>query len=360
MQPNDPSIYRKNMNYTPLNHTPMHFTPMNYTPLRIRPVNNQKGANLLTFILLFFLISVTASSVYLTVNKTVNANTNNFKVISAIPTFTPTPKIETYAINNTPAVIPTQGPILQNVVEDSLTDSKATYGVVIKNLKTGEMYTMNEHRVFQSASLYKLWVMIETYNQMANGKLKEDDVLSRSIPSLNSEFGIASTEAELNDGGITLTVKDALTQMITVSSNYAAYLLTDKVGYKNVKTFLENRNFTDSSISSPPKTSAHDIATLLEELYNREVADTTYTTKMLDLLKAQQVNRKLPKYMDQDIVIAHKTGELNEFSHDAGIVYEKNGDYIIVVLTESNNVKDAEEHISQLARNVEKYFENKN
>jgi hypothetical protein len=60
---------------------------------------------------------------------------------------------------------------LSEVVEKSLTGTRGTYAIVIKNLRTGEIYTRNETRIFEPASLYKLWVMGTVYKQVKAGTL---------------------------------------------------------------------------------------------------------------------------------------------------------------------------------------------
>src|SRR5687768_656507 len=59
------------------------------------------------------------------------------------------------------------------VVQQALLGSTASYAVVIKNLKTGESYSLNQHTVYESGSLYKLWVMAVAFNQIKSGQLKE-------------------------------------------------------------------------------------------------------------------------------------------------------------------------------------------
>jgi beta-lactamase class A len=65
--------------------------------------------------------------------------------------------------------------------------------------------------------------MTETYKQIEAGTISPDDVLSSSIPELNRIFDIDPENAELTEGDISLTVSQALNQMITISHNYAAF-----------------------------------------------------------------------------------------------------------------------------------------
>jgi beta-lactamase class A len=196
-------------------------------------------------------------------------------------------------------------------------------------------------------------VVLEEINK---GSLSENQQLSRNVIDLNNDFDISSDEADMQDGVISYTVQEALTKMITQSDNYAAYLLTDTVGFDKVKTFLQKYGFSQSSFSQPPKTSAADIAQFFEKLYNGELADAATTQKMLNLLKGQRINGKLPKYLPEEVSIAHKTGELEAFSHDAGIVFSPAGDYSIVILSETNNPPEAVESIATISKDVYNYF----
>lgn len=248
---------------------------------------------------------------------------------------------------------------LKDTVEYALVGKQGVYGIAIKNLKTGETFYSNEHKVFESGSLYKIWIMTTAYDQIQNKTLKEDEVLSEEIAVLNKEFNIPTESAELTDGIITIPVGNAIEQMITISHNYAALLLTKKIKLSNVVVFLKQNGFTESKVGidgSSPTSTPYDIALFFEKLYKGELANKENTEKMIDLLKKQQLNDKLPKYLPQDAVVAHKTGEIGWFSHDAGIVYSPSGDYVIVVLSESQFPPGAEDRIAQVSKAVYEYF----
>lgn len=263
-------------------------------------------------------------------------------------------------------VSPTPKPVnyksLQETIEKSLEGTTGSYGVFVKNLKTGESFSLNENKVFESGSLYKLWTMAVVMDQIESGDLETDQKLSQGIAILNRKFGIDPALAEQTQGTITLTVDQALTQMITISHNYAALLLTEKVKLSTVEAWLLEKGFNYSKVGtdgSAPTTTPLDIALFMEKLYKGELANPESTSKMIDLLKAQQLNNKLPKNLPPGTVIAHKTGELGWFSHDAGIVYSSKGEYIVVVMSESSSPKGAEERIADLSLNIFNYFHKK-
>lgn len=248
---------------------------------------------------------------------------------------------------------------LEEVVRKSLKDAKGTYGIFIKNLKTNETYYSLEDRIFEAGSLYKLWIMAEAIRQIQNGELDENEILSDEITTLNSDFNIDPEWAELTSGTITITVNQALNQMITISHNYAALLLTKKIKLSSVKKFLQDNNFNNSIVGTDgatPTTTPSNLALYFEKLYKGDLADEDHSKKMIEFLKGQKKNNKLPKNLPKDVVIGHKTGEIGMFTHDAGIVYTNKGDYIIVVLSQSELPKGAEEKIANLSKAVYDYF----
>lgn len=251
---------------------------------------------------------------------------------------------------------------LEDAVTTALFESKGDYAIVVKNLRTGESYTRQPDKQYEPGSLYKLWVMATVFDQVKQGNLSEDEELSRSIAFLNSSFGIAAADAEQTSGTITQTVSQALNQMITISHNYAAMLLTEKIKLSTVKAYLAENGFNNSRVGTKgevPMTTAHDIAKFMEKLYKKELVTPEYSEKMIEFMKKQEKNNKLPLYLPSGVVMAHKTGELGMVSHDAGIVYTDKGDYIIVAFSETESPKGAEDRIGRVSEAVYQYFMSK-
>lgn len=298
----------------------------------------------------FTLILIGAIFLYIGTNFFLGNYSNKRELVSPLlnnPISTPSPKI--YPKDS-----------LEGVVQSALEGTKGMYAVAIKNLKNGQNYYFNEHQVFDAGSLYKLWIMAEVFDQIKKGNMKEADILSDSISNLNKKFKILEENAELKEGDISLNVADALKQMITISHNYAALLLTQKIKLSSVDLFLQKNGFSESSVGTDgdsPKTTAYDIALFFEKLYKGELTSQDYTSQMIELLKMQQLNDKLPMNLPDGVVIAHKTGEIDYFSHDGGIVFSPKGEYIIVVLSKTDNLPATEGRISQISKGVYDYFE---
>jgi len=318
----------------------------------------KKGKRLFTLILFLCLVGLGLFFLKHLISSTESKNSMqpNQKIMpenSSLPQETPMP---------TTTVTANAVSSLQQAIQRALTGTYGTFGIVVKNLKTGETYTQNAETTFDSASLYKLWVMAVVYDQISQGKLSESDTLTQDAAYLNNEFGIDTDNAEQTSGSVSTTVSDALNQMITISDNEDALLLTDKVGLNAITQFLQNNGLLESKIGlsgNDPTTTPHDIVNFFELLYNDKLNNQAYTNEMISLLKQQALNEKIPEYLPLPVVTAHKTGELDDYSHDAGIVYGPNGDYILVVLTQSDNPILANERIAEVSLAVYNYFNNK-
>ena len=265
----------------------------------------------------------------------------------------------------TPTLLPTptsppNSASLESAVQNSLTGTHGSYGVVVQNLKTGEYYGFNQHQVFKSGSLYKLWVMAVVYQQIQQGKIHLTDTLSKNLDDLAKEFNVTIDPSEPQTSGLlSMTVSDALYEMITISDNNAALLLTDKVHVSALAKFLQTNGFTESKVGvhgEDPTTTPSDIALFFNKLYTAKLANQEQTNNMLTLLKGQRLNSKIPQNLPTNITVAHKTGEIEDYSHDAGIVYGPDANYIIVVLTESDDTDAAIDRIANISEAVYGYF----
>lgn len=232
------------------------------------------------------------------------------------------------------------------------------YGIVVKNLKTGETFTNSENKTFLSASLYKIWVMAATFQQISNGKMSENEELKGSLDELNVKLEIATQSAEPTPEKkeVTYNLGEAIDVMITVSDNYAALLVASRSGEQSIFNFLKTYGLENSSYKQPPKTTAIDVANLLEKIYKGEVVNKQYSQRMIEILKKQKLNDRIPKYLPTYTEVAHKTGELGYFKHDAGIVFSNKGDYIIVVLSETEDSASSAEKIANFSKDIYEYF----
>lgn len=244
---------------------------------------------------------------------------------------------------------------LSETIEPFLENELGEYSIYIEHLQNGDTYVLSPDRPYISASLYKLWVMGAVYEKLEAGTLTKERVMSDEIPKINERFNIASESAERTEGEISMSIGQALDEMITVSHNYAALLLSQTVTLSSTRQFMEEYGYDDSFLD-PPTTTARDVAKFYKQLYHKEIVTPSASDEMMILLKNQEWNDRIPKYLPEDTIVAHKTGELVDVKHDAGIVFTDKGDYIIVLMSETPSQENAAEVEAKISEAVYGYF----
>lgn len=254
---------------------------------------------------------------------------------------------------------------IQDYLQTETQKLPGNYGIFIKDLKRGTTYQVNADQTFEAASIYKLAVMYKAYDSINRGELKKDNVLTEDQSSLDE--ALTSTDPGSTPPGeyfgvVSNNVADALRAMITVSDNYAALLLANKLGWQNIDDFLHQQKIEGFDLvhQQEPTATAKAVGNLLEKIYDNTAVNAQSSQEMKDLLLAQQINDRIPKYLPQDVKIAHKTGELDNIRNDAGIVYGKNSTYIFVFLSETPVPEDATKNIAMLSKKMYDVLENPN
>src|SRR5262249_18575542 len=120
-------------------------------------------------------------------------------------------------------------------VAKALGGQAGTFGVAVRNLKTGQSFTIDSDSFYPSASLYKLAVMYEVFRQNAAGGLAFDETLTVQDQDIDE-----TDDDEPMYLHQQVTTKKALELMIDLSSNAAAHILTDRVGWMQINQSMAN------------------------------------------------------------------------------------------------------------------------
>lgn len=260
--------------------------------------------------------------------------------------------------------------------------------VAVKHLGTGEEFYLNADEAMTTASLIKLAVMVETYWQAEEGKVKLDGMIMLRKADMVPGSGVLTDSFS---PGATLALRDAVRLMITVSDNTATNLVLDEIGIAatgkrmaslgmpetriNAKVFRGSTTSIDKARTDKyglGSTTARETVKLLEMIHAGKVAGPKACEEMLGILKKNQDNDKLARKLPSGTPLAHKSGSVNAAKTDAGIVTlpakkgEKPQAFVICVLTNENKdqrwVVDnaAQVMIADIARAAYDHFTKKN
>jgi beta-lactamase class A len=240
---------------------------------------------------------------------------------------------------------------LEARLREALGDEVDSYGVVVKNLADGSGALINPDKVFYAASLFKVAVMYEVFHQRSLGLLSFDERLL--VTPYYAGFDLGTLPVEVCQ---TLSVGEALGYMMSISDNTSAVLLQDRVGSANINRSLAALGLTKTRLLSDDlPTTAAEMALLMEIIARGQAVDDAASQEMVNLLASEEIDNGLRAGVPEGTLVAHKTGNWSNATHDAGIVYLPAGQagapgatYVIAVLSEKPYETELTAKLSQV------------
>lgn len=253
--------------------------------------------------------------------------------------------------------------------------------VYVEHLGTGERVAIDADAEYETFSVIKVPIMATVLDQVRQGRLR----LDQRVPLRLDQRRLPSGVLYALDAGLQPTVRDLLTLMIVISDNEATDALADLVGRDAVTRFMGSLGLSQTRIrfsdlewdrlwlsgldpawrdASGDRTvvfpfekysaaevseafrrviedtglyfgrsTARDIGRLFALMARGDLVSGDASALMVEILKKQQVNDRLPRYLGRGVAIAHKTGDGQPWvANDAGIVWVNGQPIVIVVL----------------------------
>jgi beta-lactamase class A len=246
---------------------------------------------------------------------------------------------------------PAQGTDLKVRVQQLIGSRGAEVALVLRTLDGKDELLIDPDKAFHAASTMKVPVMIELFRQAEAGQLRLDEPLA-----IKNEFHsiVDGSVYQLSVGddsdtevykavGKTMTLRELCDAMITVSSNFAANLLIERLGVENIRKTVtrlgangmnvlrgvEDQKAFDKGLSN--STTARGLAVLMQKIASGQAVSPKADAEMVAILKRQKFNDAIPAGLPPGTPVAHKTGTITKIHHDAAIVYGPHP-YVIVIL----------------------------
>ena len=261
---------------------------------------------------------------------------------------------------------------LESRVRGIISASGAEVAVAYRTLDGSRELLIDPDRPFHAASTMKVPVMIELFRQAHEGRLSLDDRLPvrNEFHSLadGSTFSLSvgdDSDAEVYAAvGQTLTLRQLCEAMITVSSNFAANLLIERLGVANIQRTVkalggdgmqvlrgvEDQKAFDLGLNNT--TTALGLLVLLQRLAHGTAVDAQADAAMIDILKRQKFNDAIPAGLPDGTPVAHKTGNITRIHHDAAIVYASRPYVLVLLVRGVEDQKKSAVLMAELSRTV--------
>lgn len=239
---------------------------------------------------------------------------------------------------------------LRRQLERLMTAYEGVAGVSVRNLATGESLSIRGGEKFPSASLIKVSILVTALDEVRRGNLRMDDPISMIARDQVGGSGVL----QYMHSGMEMTVQDAAALMITLSDNTATNLLLDKLNIRTVwakmdslglpatrvhsKTFIRATSVAmDSSVKyGLGVTTPDETLELFARLHAGTAVNPAMDSVALTLLRANQDFTKLVRWVPESVIVAHKTGEVDQSRNDCGIIQGPQAPVAVCVMTREN------------------------
>ena len=232
-----------------------------------------------------------------------------------------------------------------------IASSGAEVAVAYRTLDGKTELFIDGDKPFHAASTMKVAIMIELFRQARDRQLSLDDTLP-----IRNEFRsiVDGSPYQLSEGddsdtlvyaavGKSMTLRQLCDLMITVSSNFAANLLIERLGVENIRRTVsalgadgmqvlrgvEDQKAFDKGMNNT--TTARGLLVLLDRIAHGTAVDASADAAMIEILKRQKFSDAIPAGLPTGIGVAHKTGNITRIHHDAAVVFAARP-YVLVLL----------------------------
>ena len=246
--------------------------------------------------------------------------------------------------------------MLDKSLLEPLASQTGDFGIVLEQGQS--RVCLNADKPLVAASVIKLWIMLAAFQAFHDGKLFPSN---EYVLSANDKVPSCGALTYLTDG-LRIKLIDLVTLMIILSDNTATNVLIDRLGIGYIYTVAQKYGFIGVSLGRKLFDDEADqrginnfvspaaAADFMRGLLRGDLVTPTASQEILHILSDQRLNGKLPFFLHgRGIKCAHKTGEDDDITHDAGIVYSEKP-FVICMLSNHVDVPAFERFIQDAAR----------
>lgn len=225
--------------------------------------------------------------------------------------------------------------------------------VYFEFLNTGTNISTSKDAEFFPASLLKVPIIMSAVKNIEEGRWKWDTELTLVESDKDAHFGNIYKQPT----GTKFTVEYLIEKMIKDSDNTAYYITLRNLEKDAPKQSVWNHLGLQDFFTNDGKVSAKRYAVVLRSLYNAAYLSKEDSSKILTLLTKTPFNEYLEQGLLKGTKFAHKIGEIPSEAvyMDSGIAYLPNRPYLLVVMTQGKEKKEAERIMKDISLKTYEY-----
>jgi beta-lactamase class A len=234
---------------------------------------------------------------------------------------------------------------LKEKLQDLAKSVQGDVGIYVRHLKSGKTVSINADTIFPTASMIKLPLTIGVFNQIENGNLGYDTVLTYKDSLLYEGEDILGSFKS----GEKISLAKVLMLMITTSDNTASLWCQSLAGTgTEINNWLARNGFLHTRVNSrTPGREQNRLKYGWGQTTPREMAELLVKVregKVISLRASERIYRNLvrifwdSKALSQippNIQAASKQGAVDESRSEVVLVNAPHGDYVFCVITKN-------------------------
>ena len=236
-------------------------------------------------------------------------------------------------------------------IEILLNNFNGEVGFYFLHLDKGIDFGINENKIFPSASLIKIPIMVQIFNRVENDNLNLDSLLIYDSSLINYKYKGDDSIARFKENE-TISINKLLTHMITFSDNHASlWLQIIAGGGTKINEILDKYNFTKTKVNSRTlnredqylqygwgQTTPKEMSKLMIEIKNGNIVSKKSSDEMYRHLTRIYWDDEALSQIPNHIQVASKQGAINKSRSEVVLVNSPSGDYVFCIIT--NNQSD--------------------
>lgn len=251
-------------------------------------------------------------------------------------------------------------------ITDICRDASGEFGIAACHLVSGARVVLDEHRVFPSASVIKVPLLVEVMCQRDEGRLSLEETFDLREADRVPGSGVLYSLRE----GLRLTLYDLAVLMIIASDNTATNMVIDRLGMDSVNERMRGLGLNAITLARKMYDweeqrqgrenliTPHEMMLLLMRIAEGKISSRSTSEEVLDIMARQQYRDKIPLLLPENTRVANKTGSIARVTNDAGVVFAPSGVYAICVCArEVDDMPRSERAIAEISKAVYDYFE---
>lgn len=235
---------------------------------------------------------------------------------------------------------------LEKGLSELVKNFEGDVGIYVYNLKTGKEAAINADTIFPTASIVKVPILIEVFNQIKMGNLHLNDSL---VYGAKREYGGSGVMQFFKDSTVT-DLRTLASLMITMSDNTTSLWCQELVGggvvinktmadldleHTRVNSRTEGRT-KDWETYGWGQTTPREMASLLVKMRQRTLVDAASSDEMYRIMSNSFYTDYSLSQIPPNVQTAAKQGMVNKSRSELVMVNAPSGDYVFYIATKNN------------------------